>query len=86
MTFMVFGILNTIVELFAFLMNTVLLMWLTYLAEDVKIDASSLDLPITFTILLLAHALCTIIMVCKMTYKSLDRTVDHISNMQCISV
>ena len=55
MSFLVFGILNTIGEFFAFLMNVMLL--ISHL--------SLLALPVTFTILLLAHAICTVIMVCK---------------------
>ena len=77
MTFMMFGILNTISEFFAFVMMCFVLLigaGITVAANkaggDVavnqggwEVDAGGLALLIVYIILLLAHAICTIIMV-----------------------
>ena len=68
MNFMVFGILNTIGEFFAFVMMCFVSLIgaaVTVAANEAggDVDGGGLALPITFTILLLAHAICTIIMV-----------------------
>ena len=71
MNFMVFGILNTISEFFAFVMmffvtliGAALTVTVTEASGGGDVDASGLAVPTTYTILLLAHAICTIIMVC----------------------
>ena len=68
MNFQVFGILNTIGEFFAFVMMCFVSLIgaaATVAANEAgaDVDGGGLALPITFTILLLAHAICTIIMV-----------------------
>ena len=70
MNFQVFGILNTISEFFAFVMMCFVVLIgtaLTVAANEAgaEADASGLAPHYIYTILLLAHAICTIIMVRK---------------------
>ena len=60
---MVFGILNTISEFIAFFMVLLLALLGTALTAVAGANAGVMALPITYTITLLAHAICTIVMV-----------------------
>ena len=60
---MVFGILNTISEFIAFFMVLLLALLGTALTAAAGANAGVMALPITYTLTLLAHAICTIVMV-----------------------
>ena len=62
---MVFGILNTISEFIAFFMVLLLALLGTALTAATGTNAGVMAVPITYTITLLAHAICTIVMVSK---------------------
>ena len=60
---MVFGIINTMGELFKFV--TMVTYTATELGGSSSVDVGLLAIPVTYTILILAHAICTIVMVRK---------------------
>ena len=62
---MVFGILNTISEFIAFFFMLFLALLGTAITASVGGDTAVMAVPITYTLTLLAHAICTIIMVSK---------------------
>ena len=83
MNFMVFGILNTVGEFFAFVMMCFVSLIgaaVTVAANEAggDVDGGGLALPITFTILLLAHAICTIIMV---SINTIYRVTQQVSDL-----
>merc|ERR1719328_583760 len=60
--FMVFGILNTISEFIAFFMVLLLALLGTAITAAAGANAGVMALPIPYTLTLLAHAICTIVM------------------------
>ena len=69
---MVFGIINTVGEFFNFLLMVIISLFgaaatvaATELGGSSSVDVGLLAIPVTYTILILAHAICTIVMVRK---------------------
>ena len=63
--FTVFGILNTISEFIAFFFMLFLVLLGTAITAAAGADAGVMAILITYTLTLLAHAICTIVMVSK---------------------